>query len=135
MTTFRPTPAWWLPDRSGLVRPVSCSIPGVHFLFFEPTTDGIAGDAESAGQAAQTAALFIRAQDFLPLGLSVAVRLWLLAAAPPAIGAEVTLFAIAGPAWPDQFFAPTMKAFEREGNHTVSLHSLTRLSHYPVDKA
>jgi len=86
--------------------------------FFEPTRDGVAGHAESAGQAAQRTALVIGPQDFLPLLRGVAVGLWLLAAAAPTIVAQVTLFAIAGATVPDQIVALAINAFDRNRNHT-----------------
>src|SRR5215207_1885494 len=118
MTTSRPIPAWRSLDPPGLAPPVWRSTPGAWSLFFEPTGDGVAGHAEGASQATQAAALFIGAQDFLPLLLGVTVGLRLLAAAAPTIGAQVTLFAIARATVSHELVTPAINAFDRNRNHT-----------------
>ena len=63
-------------------------------LFFKPTDDSTAGNAERSFQSTQTAALFIRAQDFLtPFG-GIALCLGMFATLPPAVTAKVLLFSI-----------------------------------------
>ena len=131
MTTTRPVPGRSIPGQRNQARRASRSRAGASVLFFEPAADRVAGDAEGPGQAAQTTALLIGAQDLFALFFGVAIGLWLLAAAPLAVLAQVALLPIFCQAVLDDLFATAVVALDMLSDHYgVRLSSLTRLCHY-----
>ncbi len=102
-------------------------------LFFQPRTDGIAGNPEGARQSAQGRAFFVRPQDFLALLWTIAQGLRMVTTAALTIFAVIALFAIASFAIAKQIVTATMTTGNRNSNHPIRVPFLTPLSHYPIN--
>ena len=93
------------------------------------------GDAEGAGESAQTAALVVGAQYLFALLLAVSVSARLFTTALSAIAAQITLAAIRSEAVTHQPFALAMLTSQSNGDHDCTLARHLYVSHYQGEKA
>ena len=93
---------------------------GGETLFFKPSADGIARYAKGAFKTTQTAAFFIRAQDFVSscsrMGVTAGICTTLFATCVT----KIFLFAVWGDTIANQVIAPTMPTGLRESIHGVN---------------
>ena len=93
---------------------------GGETLFFKPSADGVARYAKGSFKTAQTAALFICTQDFVPsrYGMSITARICTTLFATGVT--KIFLFAIWSDTIANQVIAPTMPTGLRESIHGVN---------------
>jgi hypothetical protein len=112
MTTVRLTPT-----RGRRLRRASRKVQATGLPFFKPSGDGVARDAESARESAQTTAFVIRAKYLFTFWFWISIATRLFATALTTVAAQITLAAIRSQTVTHQSFALAVLTSHSKSDH------------------